>query len=127
MEKFKWSARSLAHIKEVHPKLQKVAKRVIELTPHDLMITDGKRTVTEQRALVKKGASKTMKSNHLTGRALDFVPLLNGKPAWVPQLYKEVWPAWQQAAKECGVKIKWGGNWRRFVDMPHIELDSSEK
>jgi peptidoglycan L-alanyl-D-glutamate endopeptidase CwlK len=127
MGKFKWSARSLAHIREVHPKLQKVAMRAIELAEIDMMITDGKRTLAEQRAFVAKGVSKTMKSKHLLGRALDFVPIVAGKVTWNPAPFKQLAPAWKQAAKEVGVKITWGGDWRRFVDMPHIELDDSEK
>jgi peptidoglycan L-alanyl-D-glutamate endopeptidase CwlK len=29
----------------------------------------------------------------------------------------------KQAAKELNVAIIWGGDWRRFKDGPHFELD----
>jgi peptidoglycan L-alanyl-D-glutamate endopeptidase CwlK len=107
----------------INPDLRKVCDRALELSLYDFMITDGKRTIEEQRHYVSIGASQTMSSNHLTGHAIDFAILINGKVRWEFPLYEEVSRAFKQAAKELGVKIIWGGDWKRFKDGPHIELN----
>lgn len=126
----KWvlSARSLARLSGVHSDLQAVAKRALELSPFDFGITSGKRTKEEQNALFKKGASQldgySKKSRHQTGHALDFVVYdENGKVTWGFSYYEQVSWAFKQAARELGVAIVWGGDWRSFKDGPHIELD----
>lgn len=124
---FKWSPKSAAMIAKVHPKLQKIANRAIELTPTDMAITCGLRTVAEQRECVRRGVSKTMKSNHITGRALDYVALINGQPKWDEKVMTAQSYAWKAAAKELGISIVWGGDWKGSWDKSHIELARSEK
>ncbi|TKH23356.1 M15 family metallopeptidase, partial [Bacillus cereus] len=40
----------------------------------EVLIYETIRTVEQQREYVRKGASQTMRSYHLVGQALDFVP-----------------------------------------------------
>ena len=120
---FKWSARSLRELKGIHPDLRKVTDRALELSPVDFVIIDGLRTIEEQREYVRKGASKTMRSRHLTGHAVDFACYINGKISWHAGSMKRVADAFKTAANELGIKIRWGGDWRTFKDYPHIELD----
>lgn len=105
----------------VHPDLVKVVERAIQLTKRDFKITCGRRTVEEQRKLVAMGKSRTMKSRHLTGHAVDMVPLPvdwdNVKP------FYEVADAFKQAAAELKIPIVWGGDWKGAWDKPHFELD----
>lgn len=115
--------RSLDRLKGVHPDLVKVVKRAIEITPIDFTVLEGLRTVERQKKLVAQGASKTMKSRHITGHAVDIAPFVNGEIRWDWPLYHKLAPAMKQAAKELNVPIIWGGSWRTFKDGPHWELD----
>lgn len=122
MAKFKFSARSAGNLAGVHPKLQLVAARALELTTVDFLVTDGLRTLAEQRKLVAKGASKTMKSKHLLGRAIDVVAWVGGTFSYKESLMKAISVAFKQAAEELNVPIEWGGDWKSFVDTPHFQL-----
>lgn len=110
--------RSRTMLNGVHPDLVWLAERAIQLTEVDFAVTDGVRTVEQQRALVARGASTTMNSRHLTGHAIDLVPWINGglRWEWGPIYY--VASAVQQAAKERGMKLRWGGVWdKAFEDL----------
>lgn len=116
------SQKSLDKMKGLHPDLAKVVKRAIELTTIDFTVGETLRTVERQKELVAKGASQTMKSRHLTGHAIDLYALKNGVVVWELPLYKEIAKAMLQAAKELGVDLEWGGNWKTLVDGPHFQL-----
>lgn len=137
----------------VHPDLVRVVLRAIELTAQDFTVLDGVRTIEEQTALVASGASKTMDSRHLTGHAVDLVPVVNGKLRWEIIPCCAIAEAVRMAAKELHIPIRWGACWdarldlstsstedivagygercrqlgkRCFVDGPHFELPKSE-
>lgn len=125
---FKWSKRSLRELEGIHPDLRKVTDRALELSPIDFIITDGLRTLAEQRKHVASGASKTMNSRHLTGHAVDFVAYAsvggNKKKVTYKETYmRQVADAFKQAAKELGIPITRGIDWG--WDSPHIELNKS--
>lgn len=117
------SQKSLDRLKGVHPDLVKVVKRAIELTPIDFRITEGLRTKERQAYLMKKGATRTMRSRHITGHAIDFVALPSGVVSWDFPLYTQISQSFKQAAAELSVPIIWGGDWKSFRDGPHIELN----
>ena len=123
MGKFKLSARSLKALEGVHPDLVRVVKRAIEISTIDFVVTEGLRSADRQKHLVKSGASKTMKSNHLTGHAVDVVAWKDGTVSYDMKLMRELSVGFKQAAAELGVPIVWGGDWKSFVDTPHYELD----
>lgn len=115
--------RSLKALEGVHPDLVKVVKRADELGAR-FHITDGLRTLERQKQLVAAGKSKTMKSRHLTGHAVDFVVAEpGGGVSYDHADMKACAEVFKRAAAELGVAIEWGGDWKRFVDTPHIELD----
>lgn len=120
---YKLGVRSRLRLRGVHPDLVKVVERAITYSPHDFTITEGLRTKARQKELVAAGASKTMNSRHITGHAIDFAVLVGGKVRWDWQLYPPVADAFKRAANDLGVKIIWGGDWPRFRDGPHIELN----
>ena len=120
---FRFSARSLRNLTGVHPDLVRVAHRAIELTPTDFLITEGVRTMARQLQLVAAGASRTKNSRHITGHAIDFAPIVGRTVRWDWPLFPPIAAAFKQAAAEKGVAIVWGGDWPRFRDGPHIELD----
>jgi peptidoglycan L-alanyl-D-glutamate endopeptidase CwlK len=115
--------RSLKALEGVHPDLVKVVKRADELGAR-FHITDGLRTLERQKQLVAAGKSKTMRSRHLTGHAVDFVVAEPGGGVSYEHADMAACAAvFKRAAAELGVAIEWGGDWRKFVDTPHIELD----
>jgi peptidoglycan L-alanyl-D-glutamate endopeptidase CwlK len=115
--------RSEKNIARVHPDLAQVVRRAAELSELPFIVTEGLRTLKRQRELVAAGASKTLRSRHLTGHAIDFAPLIGGEVTWKWPPFAIVANAFKQAAAERGVAISWGGDWRSFRDGPHIELD----
>src|SRR5689334_15544555 len=128
MIEYKWSERSLRELKDVHPLLRKVCDLALQLSMIDMTITDGGRTIEEQRQYVASGASQTLNSNHLIQKdgyayAVDFVPYYNGsaqpKAPW--SRYKDIADCFKKAAKQLGIFIVWGGDWTSFVDGCHIE------
>ena len=118
---FRLSSRSLEKLAHVHPHLTWVIHRAIEITPVDFAVVEGIRTLARQKQLVAAGASKTMKSRHLTGHAVDLAPYVAGKIRWDWPLFYRLAPAVKQAAADVGVPIEWGGDWK-FKDGPHFQL-----
>jgi peptidoglycan L-alanyl-D-glutamate endopeptidase CwlK len=120
---FNLSRRSLERMHGVHPDLVKVVMRAIKITEVDFGVTEGMRTVEKQREYVARGASKTMKSRHLTGHAVDLAAYVGGAVSWDWPHYHKIAAAMKSAAKEHEVAIVWGGDWSTFKDGPHFELD----
>ena len=73
---FKLSKRSLSRLDGVNPKLVKVVTTAITMSKIDFGVICGLRTIEEQRELVAKGASQTMKSKHIDGNAVDLMAIL---------------------------------------------------
>lgn len=119
---FKLSQRSLNNLKGVDEDLVAVVKRAIEITEIDFGVTEGIRTLDRQEELFKKGLSKTMKSKHLIGRAVDLVAYVDGKVSWEKEYYYPIALAMERAAIELQVDIRWGGDFKNFFDGPHFEL-----
>jgi peptidoglycan LD-endopeptidase CwlK len=120
----KYSSRSLKNLQGIHPDLRKVVDRALKDSPLDFAVIEGLRTPERQKKLVASGASKTLNSRHITGHAVDLVPIgPNGKAAFDWPLYNKLGPAVKAAAEKEGVKIVWGGDWKSFKDGPHFELD----
>ncbi|QFQ26461.1 M15 family metallopeptidase [Bacillus thuringiensis] len=87
----------------------------------EVLIYETIRTVEQQREYVRKGASQTMRSYHLVGQALDFVPIQsNGTEDW-NGYNKEPWVSAIRYAKQIG--FEWGGDWKGFVDSPHLQYN----
>ena len=123
---FRFSSRSLRNLEGVHPDLVAVAHRALELTEIDFLVTEGLRTREKQIELVKAGASRTTRSRHLTGHAIDVAAWVAGEVRWDWPLYAEISRAFKQAAFELKVPIVWGGDWKTFRDGPHYELSRTE-
>lgn len=146
---FKFSKASLDRLATVDPRLQSVARRALELTTIDFVVTDGNRTLDEQKRLYGKGRTAaqctakgvpasyarpgekkvtwTLNSNHIGGRAIDIAPYVGGGINWDEDGKLGLWPklakAFKQAAKELNVRIEWGGDWgAENLDRPHFEL-----
>jgi len=143
--------------------LQGVDSRLVEcvemalfnFTEVDFMVFDGLRTQEEQFDNVRRGVSKTMNSKHLTGHAVDLVPIIGGVPKWDWEGCAKIAYAMDRAATHLGYAdlITWGGAWDRtlgdynygktdylkaveeykqrhegpdFIDGPHFEIKKGE-
>ena len=146
---YKLSKRSLSRLDGVDEKMVAVVKYAIGVTKQDFSVICGLRTIDEQRALVAKGASQTMKSKHIDGNAVDLMAYVDGG-RWELNLYDEIADAMKEGAAACNVKLRWGAAWtiddlgdwegsaenamnsyidirrsqgrRPFIDAPHFEL-----
>jgi peptidoglycan LD-endopeptidase CwlK len=120
----KFSARSINNMNGIHPDLRRVLDRALKDSPLDFVVIEGLRTLERQKQLVATGASQTLNSRHITGHAVDLLPIgPNGKGAFDWPLYDRLGPAVKEAAAKEGVAIVWGGDWKKFKDGPHFELD----
>lgn len=120
---WKLGKKSLERLAGVKEPLQNVIKSSIVDSPYDFSITCGMRTVEEQKVLVATGKSKTMKSKHLTGDAVDIAVFVDGKLTWELKYYKAVATHIKKVAAKLGIKITWGGDWQSFIDGPHFQLE----
>lgn len=130
----KLSKTSLSKLSGVHPDLVRVVSRcAIDWSDAEtgFVVTCGTRTLDEQRVLVAKGASKTMRSRHIPapngyGHAVDVAATIGGKIRWDWPLYDRIARAMKAAAKKEKVLIEWGGDWSSFKDGPHFQLPWKE-
>lgn len=87
----------------------------------EILIYETIRTTEQQRKNVASGASQTMRSYHLVGQALDFVPIkADGTEDW-NGYNKEPWASAIRYAKS--ISFEWGGDWKDFVDSPHLQFN----
>jgi len=133
-------------INKLVPELQEKCREFIKKCKEagiEVVITSTYRTRAEQDALYLQGRADlktvnqvrknaglppiTEKENkivtmakdspHCHGKAFDFVPIVNGKPAWNDT----------KLFTKCGkigesLGLEWGGSWKTFKDMPHLQL-----
>ena len=112
MSEFKLSRRSLDRLEGIDDGLQAVIKMAITLTKTDFGVVQGMRT------LVAKGASQTMKSKHLEGKAFDIMAFINGRASWELSVYDDLADAIKEAATQLNVPICWGAAWGT-PEMPY--------
>jgi len=106
----------------VHPDLAAVVREAAQRSEIPFRVTEGVRSLTRQRALVKAGASQTLRSRHLTGHAADVAAFPGGRLSWEVPLYHRIADAFKEAARALDTPIEWGGDWSSFFDGPHFQL-----
>lgn len=114
---FALGLRSKLRLKGVDPKLVAVVKRAIEISEIDFSVIEGLRTRERQAELVKSGASKTLSSKHIVGRAVDLAPYIGGTIRFEWEPIFTIACAMDQAATELGVALRWGGVWDRLMSQ----------
>lgn len=125
---FKLSDKSKQNMAGVDPRLVSIVNKALEISIVDFGIPNdgGLRTPERQRELFNQKLSRadgvTRKSRHQSGRAIDFYAFVDGKASWEPAHLSLVACAFLQAASQLGIKVQWGGLWKGFRDMPHIEI-----
>lgn len=147
---FRLSQRSLRAMAGINGDLEVWVRRLIEVTPIDFVVLEGLRSLKRQAELVASGASQTMNSRHLVGKAVDLGAWLGGL-RWDAGLYYQIADAGRRVCWETGIPIRWGGCWMRldlnpepaaelvgryaancrnqgrrpFIDSAHFELPAS--
>lgn len=123
-------------INDCHPDLQKIVPvflHACHVENIDILITCTYRSSDEQNKLYAQGRTAPGKivTNAIGGqskhnftingkpasKAFDFVPMLNGKPAWNSlDLFKR--------AGEIGesLGLEWAGRWKGFKELAHLQL-----
>ncbi len=147
---YKLSTKSQERLMGVEPELKEVVYEAIKVTKIDFGVIEGLRTEEKQKQLVESGASQTMKSKHLEGRAVDLMAYIGGRGSWELNVYDEIADAMKEAAIKVDVAVRWGAAWtvtdirewegtmedamnsyidtrrsegrRPFIDAPHFEL-----
>ena len=119
---FKLGKKSQKALIGVHPDIIKVINRALEISVIDFTVIEGLRTLERQKVLYAAGATKTLKSRHLTGHAVDLAPYINGSIRWDWPLFYKIADAMKAASKELGIPLEWGGDWKSFKDGPHWQL-----
>ena len=129
----KLGKRSLSRLMGVDPRLVTLCHAVVK--DFDITIIEGLRDLETQKKYVKEGKSKTLKSKHLEGRAIDIAPY----PVDWDNLARFDFLAGMMYAyaNMMGVKIRWGGDFDQdlmfgtkgktkgketFKDLVHFEL-----
>lgn len=148
---FNLSTRSLKNLEGVDIELAMVVRKAIKVTDVDFAVIEGVRTLERQKELVAKGASKTLKSKHIEGKAVDLAAYIGDRLSWEITLYDNIADAMRIAAEELDVTLRWGAAWhisniveydgtmqdatdeyvrlrlsqgrRPFIDAPHFELN----
>lgn len=121
--------RSLQRLDKAHPDLRRLMIESAKKCPVDIEISETVRSSTKQAQMVKAGASQTLRSRHLAhpadglSRAADFFCTVDDKVRWDWPLYTKAGAHIKATAKQLGIAIVWGGDWRTLKDGPHIELD----
>lgn len=140
MADFVYGNKSASRIATCFVQLQDVAMRAIKMTPIDYTIIRGWSGEEIQNALFESGASEKRwpdsQHNHEQGGApcslaIDFAPWINGAIPWKDtHAFAVVAGVWFVAAKECGVTLRWGGDWnmnglttdQKLMDWGHVEM-----
>jgi len=121
----RFSERSLKALATCDVRLQAVLNRAIE--QFDFTVLCGHRGKAEQDGAYLAGRSKVRfpnsKHNSEPAKAVDCAPY---PIDWSDtERFREMAAVIKKAAMELGVSLAWGGDWKKFRDMPHFELKSA--
>jgi peptidoglycan L-alanyl-D-glutamate endopeptidase CwlK len=119
--------RSEKNLATVQPQLQRLGRELLRRLAAEgltFKVIQGRRTPAEQAALFAKGRTApgpkvtwTLKSRHLTGRAIDLALFSGKNVVWESKHYTRA----GQIGEELG--LVWGGRWKGGkTDKPHFEL-----
>lgn len=149
-KKYVLSDASIEKMKRVHPKLIDLMKKAISDSPYDFKIVQGLRTAEYQNELYQQGRTKpgkivtkldgyNKKSNHQAksdgyGHAVDiavcgqydqngnYVKYTTDAEMFDNKKLVEISRHVKAVAKDMGLDIVWGGDWKTLYDTPHYEL-----
>lgn len=128
---YKFSQRSKDNLKDCSQDLKDICNEVIKHI--DFTVIEGHRTLERQNLLYREGKSQIDglsykgKHNYLPSKAVDIIPCGKGINAFDGSLESELlfyklYVQMQLASEKLKIKIKWGGSWESFIDLPHYEI-----
>lgn len=119
---YTFSKRSIERLEGVDPSLISVFQLALKLSRIDFGIPEngGLRTTEIQQGLYAQGRTEPgdiitrtdgviKKSKHQGGKAIDVYAYINGRASWKPVHLALIAGAVFAAAKQLGIKIRWGG------------------
>lgn len=104
---FSFGRKSNSNLSEAHPAMQKLANRALAISSVDFSIVDALRSSAETAANVQSGASRAKRSTHEDGLAID-VKAIGSQDVGA---YYAIARAFRDAARELGIRVRWGGAW----------------
>lgn len=122
----RFGKKSIANLRGVNIKLVNVLNQAIK--HFDFSVIEGMRSLETQTQYVADGVSKTLKSKHLEGKAVDIAPY----PIDYDDEERFVYLGGfiLGVASQLGVKLRWGLDWdmdtytkdTNFRDIGHFEI-----
>lgn len=134
---FALSRTSKKRLDTCNEKLQNIVKEVLYYM--DVTVLEGNRCKEAQEEALRKGNSRACfgasPHNYYPSFAVDIAPypipmtVKNGKKVWDDNSPKwnELFCIFDMIAKQQGVAITWGGNFKTLVDKPHYEMTDWKK
>ena len=112
---FRFGRKSKSELKGVDADVVEAATLALSLSEQDYAVHDGLRTLAEQKELVRRRVSRTMNSRHLSGEAIDLVPMTPKGLRWEWPLCIKVAQAMHKACTKLRMPMTWGGVWDRDI------------
>ena len=121
-----WDVATATRIATLHPQVRQKAIDFINAAEKKgikLRVVSAFRSIAEQNKLYAQGRTapgnivtkaKGGQSSHNFGTAIDVVPIVNGQPDWDTDWHKIA-----TIGKSLG--FSWGGDWKSFKDVAHVE------
>lgn len=127
---YKFSQRSFDNLKNVDERLVRICNELIKRI--DFTVIEGFRSLERQKELYDKGfskidgISKKGKHNYSPSLAIDIIPYRKGHNPFDGSkesdiMFDNLAKEFKQVAKELGINITWGGDWK-FIDKPHFQI-----
>jgi len=105
----------------LHPDLIALLNYVSENYSLKFVIVDSIRSLDEQQILLDGGATHSLDSKHLEGKAVDIVPYFDYSNRYDTGLFKQLAVNFKEAASSLNISIIWGGDWDE-PEYQHYEL-----
>jgi peptidoglycan L-alanyl-D-glutamate endopeptidase CwlK len=119
------SERSEKALKGVDADLVKLIRIAIVDSPYDFVVTEGLRSAERQEEMRRTKKSRVKRSKHQDGLAVDIMCYdENGNGTWEHKYYNAVAAHIKKIAEVNEIaEIEWGGDWQRFVDAVHFQIN----
>ena len=121
------------------PRWDEIIKRAREKGAR-FRVTEGYRSQARQDDLYAQGRTKpgkkvtwTRNSKHLSGRAIDVIwtggrGINDSNPTgtiYDPRELENIARIFQEAGRELGISVTWGGDWKKSKDRPHLQIPAA--